>query len=114
MKDSYNKLRKNLKDFDDKTADARTRVTEMQTTGTAYFAGRAAAVKKIQDPALQTQAQQRLDASQKGFAGVIASLGRDARGTRSATEGACRSRQVSRERSLAERHRLPQVAGRDG
>ena len=75
MKDSYNKLRKNLKDFDDKTADARTRVTEMQTTGTAYFAGRAAAVKKIQDPALQTQAQQRLDASQKGFAGVIASLG---------------------------------------
>jgi DNA anti-recombination protein RmuC len=74
MKDSYNKLRKNVKEFDEKAADARTRVTEMQTTGTTYFAGRAAAIKKIQDPALQTQAQQRLDASQKDFGGVMASL----------------------------------------
>jgi hypothetical protein len=74
MKDAYNKLRKNLKDFDDKTSDARARVTEMQSTGTTYFAGRAAAIKKIQDPALQAQAQQRLDASQKDFAGVMASL----------------------------------------
>jgi DNA anti-recombination protein RmuC len=74
MKDSYNKLKKNVKEFDDKAADARTRVTEMQTTGTAYFAGRAAAIKKIQDPTLQSQAQTRLDASQKDFAGVMASL----------------------------------------
>ncbi|HEY2152256.1 MAG TPA: DUF2959 family protein [Vicinamibacterales bacterium] len=74
MKGSYSKLRKNLKDFDDKTADARTRVTEMQTTGATYFAGRSAMVKKIADPALQAQAQERLDASQKDFAGVLASL----------------------------------------
>jgi hypothetical protein len=31
-------------------------------------------VKKIADPALQAQAQERLDASQKDFAGVLASL----------------------------------------
>jgi gas vesicle protein len=75
MKDSYNKLQKNVKEFDEKTTDARTRVTEMQKTGTAYFAGRAAAIKKIQDPTLQAQAQQRLDASQKDFSGVMTSLG---------------------------------------
>ncbi|HEY1913758.1 MAG TPA: DUF2959 family protein [Vicinamibacterales bacterium] len=74
MKDSYSKLRKNLKDFDDKTTDARTRVTEMKATGATYFAGRSAMVKKISDPALQSQAQERLDASQKDFAGVLASL----------------------------------------
>jgi chromosome segregation ATPase len=74
MKGSYSKLRKNLKDFDDKTTDARTRVTEMKATGATYFAGRSAMVKKIQDPTLQAQAQERLDASQKDFAGVLASL----------------------------------------
>jgi chromosome segregation ATPase len=74
MKDSYSKLRKNLKDFDEKTADAQTRVTEMKATGATYFAGRSTMVKKISDPALQAQAQERLDASQKDFAGVLTSL----------------------------------------
>ncbi len=78
MKDSYKKLLKNMKEMNDKTEAARMRVAEMKVTGDTYFAGRAATIKKIQDPALQAQAQERLDASQKSFAGVLASL-RDAR-----------------------------------
>jgi Protein of unknown function (DUF2959) len=78
MKDSYKKLLKNIKESDEKIASGRERVTQMQETGNTYFAGRAATLKKIQDPALQAQAQQRLDASQKDFAGVLASL-REAR-----------------------------------
>jgi DUF2959 family protein len=46
----------------------------MQETAKTYFAGREATIKKIQDPALQAQAQERLDASQKEFEGVLASL----------------------------------------
>jgi phosphoenolpyruvate-protein kinase (PTS system EI component) len=78
MKDGYKKLLKNIKQMNEKTETARTRVTEMRATGDVYFAGRAATIKKIQDPALQGQAQQRLDASQQSFAGVLGSL-REAR-----------------------------------
>jgi chromosome segregation ATPase len=78
MKDGYKKLRKNMKEMNDKVDDARERVAKMQETGNAYFAGRAATIKKIQDPSLQAQAQQRLEASQKEFETVLASL-RDAR-----------------------------------
>ena len=46
MKDSYNKLLKNTKEMNEKTEEARTRVTEMKATGDAYFAGRAATIKK--------------------------------------------------------------------
>ena len=42
--------------------------------GRLYFDGRAATIKKIQDPALQAQAQERLTASQRGFDGVLTSL----------------------------------------
>jgi hypothetical protein len=74
MKDGYKKLIKNIKEMDEKGNQARTRVSEMEATGKTYFAGRAAAIKKIQDSALQAQAQERLDASQKDFSGVLASL----------------------------------------
>ena len=74
MKDSYKKLLKNIRETDEKIADAREHVAKMQETGKTYFDGRAATIKKIQDPALQAQAQQRLTASQKGFDGVLASL----------------------------------------
>jgi len=74
MKDSYKKLVKNIKDTDEKIADAREHVTKMQETGKVYFDGRSATIKKIADPALQAQAQERLAASQKGFDGVLASL----------------------------------------
>jgi hypothetical protein len=74
MKDSYKKLLKNIKQSDEKLDSARMRVTQMQETGKTYFAGREASVKKIQDPSLQAQAQERLTASQKEFEGVLASL----------------------------------------
>ena len=74
MKDSYKKLVKNIKETDEKIADAREQVVKMQETGKTYFDGRAATIKKITDPALQAQAQERLTASQKGFDGVLASL----------------------------------------
>ena len=74
MKDSYKKLLKNIKESDEKLANARERVAQMQETGKTYFTGRATNIKKIQDPALQKQAQERLDASQKEFDGVLASL----------------------------------------
>lgn len=75
MKDSYKKLLKNMKAMNEKTEMARTRVAEMAATGDIYFAGRAATIKKIQDPALQAQAQERLDASRQSFASVLAALG---------------------------------------
>lgn len=78
MKSSYKKLIKNIKLMTEKTDEAATRVSEMQTVGDAYFAGRAATVKKIQDPALQAQAQGRLEESQRAFSSVLASL-REAR-----------------------------------
>jgi predicted RNA-binding protein with RPS1 domain len=74
MKDGYKKLIKNIKEMDEKGSQARTRVSEMESNGKTYFSGRAAAVKKIQDPALRAQAQERLDASQKDFTAVLASL----------------------------------------
>jgi hypothetical protein len=74
MKDSYKKLLKNIKQSDERIDSARMRVTQMQDMGKAYFAGREASVKKIQDPSLQSQAQERLTASQKEFEGVLASL----------------------------------------
>ena len=74
MKDSYEKLLKNIKDTDEKIADAREHVAKMQETGKAYFDGRAATIKQIQDPALRAQAQERLTASQRGFDGVMTSL----------------------------------------
>jgi hypothetical protein len=74
MKDSYKKLLKNMKEMNGKTDAARARVTQMEATGTTYFTGRAATIKKIQDPTLRAQAQERLDASQRDFGGVLASL----------------------------------------
>jgi Protein of unknown function (DUF2959) len=74
MKDGYKKLLKNMKEMNEKTDSARTRVTEMKATGDTYFAGRAATIKKIQDPALLAQAQGRLDENQKSFATVLESL----------------------------------------
>ena len=74
MKDSYKKLLKNIKESDEKLTNARERVTQMQDTGKIYFTGREATIKKIADPALQAQAQERLVASQKEFESVLASL----------------------------------------
>jgi hypothetical protein len=74
MKDSYKNLLKNIKETDEKIADAGEHVAKMQETGKTYFDGRAATIKKVQDPALQAQGQERLTASQRGFDGVLTSL----------------------------------------
>jgi hypothetical protein len=46
----------------------------MQNASDVYFQGRADSIKNIQDPSLQSHAEQRLQGSRKEFAGVLASL----------------------------------------
>ena len=79
MKGDYKKLLKSSDAMNDKVAEARQKIEAMQKTGETYFSGRAETIKNITDPALQSQAQQRLTANQKEFAGVLQSL-RDAGG----------------------------------
>ena len=79
MKGDYKKLMKSSDSMSAKVADARAKIETMQKTGDTYFSGRAETIKNITDPALQSQAQERLTANQKEFAGVLQSL-RDAGG----------------------------------
>jgi len=79
MKGDYKKLLKSSDSMNAKVADAKQKIEAMQKTGDTYFSGRAEAIKTIQDPALQSQAQARLTANQQEFAGVLESL-RDAGG----------------------------------
>jgi chromosome segregation ATPase len=77
MKGDYKKLLKHVDTMGEKITEARTKIDAMQKTGDVYFNGRATAAKNIQDPALQTQAQDRLNANQQQFADVLQAL-RDA------------------------------------
>jgi Protein of unknown function (DUF2959) len=77
MKGDYKKLLKSSDVMNDKVAEARQKIEAMQKAGETYFSGRAETIKAITDPALQTQAQERLTTNQKEFAGVMESL-RDA------------------------------------
>ena len=79
MKGDYKKVLKSSDAMTDRVAEARQKVEAMQKTAEAYFNGRALTIKNITDPALQSQAQQRLTANEKEFAGVLQSL-RDAGG----------------------------------
>jgi Protein of unknown function (DUF2959) len=74
MKGDYKKLMKSVDSMNDRVEGARRKIAEMQKAGDVYFSGRAATIKNITDPALQEQAKQRLDASQKDFTGVLQSL----------------------------------------
>ena len=74
LKGDFKKLLNGAKDMDEEVADARERITKMQTTGDTYFAGRAVAMKEIQNADLLEKAQRRLDENKQQFAGVIASL----------------------------------------
>jgi DUF2959 family protein len=74
MKRDYGKLLKEMKTMDEKLAEARTQVDEMEQAAKTYFAGRATTIAAIQDPALKAQAEQRLTGSQKQHVDVIASL----------------------------------------
>ena len=77
MKGDYKRLLKASDSMSSKVASAREKIEAMQKTGDTYFAGRAANIKDIQDPALQSQAQERLKANQQEWAGVMQSF-RDA------------------------------------
>ena len=74
MKGDYKKLLKSMDSMNKKMTDAQAKISTMQSASDTYFQGRGATIKNIQDPALQTQAQQRMAASQKEFDGVLASL----------------------------------------
>lgn len=74
MKGDYKKLMKSMDTMNDRVADARKKVEEMQMAGDTYFSGRAESTKSIKDPKLQSQAQERMEESQKEFAGVLESL----------------------------------------
>ena len=74
MKGDYKKLLKSMDSMNKKVTEATTKVGTMQGAGDTYFQGRGETMKNIQDKALQDQAQQRMQQSQKEFAGVLASL----------------------------------------
>ena len=74
MKGDYKKLMKSTDAMNDKVAEARLKITEMQKAGETYFSGRAETIKNIQDAQLQGRAKQRLEESQKEFAGVLQGL----------------------------------------
>ena len=71
MKADYKKLLKSVKEMNDKVAAARQEVTNMQTVGNTYFAGRTTSIKNIQDAALREQAQKRLSDNQNAYSGVL-------------------------------------------
>ena len=74
MKGEYKRLLKSTDSMNDKLADARQKIAEMQKAGDTYFGGRSAAIKNIEDAQLQSRAKQRLDESQQEFAGVLQGL----------------------------------------
>jgi hypothetical protein len=74
MKGDYKKVMKASDSMNDKLVQARQKVEAMQGAGATYFSGRAETIKNIQDPQLQSKAQQRLDGSQKELAGVLKQL----------------------------------------
>jgi predicted nucleic acid-binding Zn-ribbon protein len=74
MKGDYKKLMKSVGSMNDRVADARSKIADMQGAGDVYFAGRAETIKNIQEPALQDRARQRMQESQQEFAAVLASL----------------------------------------
>jgi hypothetical protein len=74
MKGDYKKLLKASKDMNAKVTSARQVVANMQTVGSTYFSGRAAAIKNIQDADLREKAQKRLDENQKAYSDVLNSF----------------------------------------
>jgi hypothetical protein len=74
MKGDYKKLMKSMDGVNDRVAEARKKVDEMQQAGATYFTGRAETIKGIQDASLQGRAKERLADSQKKFDGVLKSL----------------------------------------
>ena len=74
MKGDYKRLMKAKDSMDAKVTEARAKLGEMQSMGDTYFTGRAQSIKGIQDPAILSRAQQRLQDNQKAFGGVLQGL----------------------------------------
>jgi Protein of unknown function (DUF2959) len=74
MKGDFKKLLNGAKDTGQRVDEARERVTKMEAAGDTYFAGRAAAIKEIQNADLREKGQQRLDKNKQEYGGVMASL----------------------------------------
>ena len=74
MKSDYKKLMKSSDSMNDKLAEARQKIGEMQKAGAIYFNGRAENLKGIQDAELQNQSKQRMEDSQKEFSSVLLGL----------------------------------------
>jgi hypothetical protein len=77
MKGDYKKVMKSMDSMNKKVGEATTKITAMQTAADTYFQGRGETLKNIQDASLRSQAQKRMEQSQKDFDGVLATL-RDA------------------------------------
>ena len=74
MKGDYKKLMKSVDTTNERVAAARQKIAEMQKAGDVYFSGRSQTITTIKDAQLQERAKQRLDETQKEFAGVLLSL----------------------------------------
>jgi hypothetical protein len=74
MKGDYKKLIKSMDSMNKKVNEATTKIAAMQSAADTYFKGRAGSIKSIQDQALQSQAQERMQQSQQELTGVLASL----------------------------------------
>ena len=74
MKGDYKRVLKGTEAMNDKVANARAKIEEMQKARDIYFSGRTEAIKNIQDPALHKQAQERLDRLQVVILEADASL----------------------------------------
>jgi hypothetical protein len=74
IKGDYKKLLKQMESMNKSVSDAKEKLTPIQSTGDTYFSGRAESIKGIQDPQLQSTAQQRLQKNKEQFSGVLASL----------------------------------------
>lgn len=74
MRRDYRNLMRAVDQMNRRVAEARTRIGSMQAAADVYYRGRGLTVKSIRDPQLQSQAQQRMEQSQKDFDGVLTAL----------------------------------------
>jgi hypothetical protein len=74
MRRDYRNLMRAVDNMNRRVTEATTRIGSMQAAADVYYRGRGLTVKSIQDPQLQSQAQQRMAQNQKEFDGVLTAL----------------------------------------
>lgn len=74
MRRDYRNLMRAVDNMNRRVTEATTRIGSMQAAADVYYRGRGLTVKSIQDPQLQSQAQQRMAQNQKDFDGVLTAL----------------------------------------